>query len=89
MIGPVRIFEGALIDRDGCKTDARYIVWISYPSTIWFAADVIWYPEIASALSPRILANLSFECSLDGRVVPGKLEHATAIGMALTSVLGI
>lgn len=69
VVGPVWIFDGALIDRDSCKVDARYIVWMPYP---WFTAGTIWYPEIAKALSLRILANRSFECLLDRRVVPGK-----------------
>jgi hypothetical protein len=56
-------------------------------STVRFAADMIWYPEIAGALSPHILADLFFDCLLDGRVIPGKSEHASSIGMALASVL--
>jgi hypothetical protein len=64
--GPPRIFEGPLIDRDGCKADAHDIIWMPYPSTIWFTADTIWHPEIARTLSPRILADLSFERLPDG-----------------------
>ena len=44
----------------------RYIVWLLYPSTIWFAPDTICYSKIARAPSPRTLANLSFECLLAG-----------------------
>ena len=58
-------------------------------STVRFAADTIWYPEIARALSPHILADLFFDCLLDGRVIPSRSEHASSIGMALASVLSI
>ena len=92
---PVRIFEGVHIDWDSCKADARCIAWMLSSttdsdvihSTVQFAADMIWYPEIAAALSPHILAGLFFECFLDGRVIPDRLEHASSIGMALASVL--
>ena len=94
---PVRIFEDIRIDWDGCKADTRCIAWILYSTTdsdvmysaVRFATDTIWYPEIAGALSPHVLADLFFECLLDGRAIPHKLEHASAIGMALTSVLNI
>ena len=49
--------------------------------------DTVWYPEIADTLSPHVLKDLFFECSLNGRVFPGRLEHASVIGMALASVL--
>ena len=94
---PARIFEDIRIDWDGCKVDARCIAWVLYSttdsdviySTVRFAADTIWYPEIARAISPHILANLFFDCLLDGQVIQDKLEHATSIGMALASVLSI
>ena len=92
-----RIFEEIRIDWDGCKADTRCIAWVLYSttdsdviySTVRFATDTIWYPEIARAISPRILANLFFDCLLDGQVIPDKSEHATSIGMALVSVLSI
>lgn len=49
---------------------------------------MIWYPEIAGALSPHVLAVLFFDCLPDGHVIPGEPEHATSIGMAVESVLG-
>ena len=92
---PARIFEDASIDWEVCKAEVRCISWVLSSttdtdviySTVRFAADMIWYPEIAGALSPRILTDLFLDCLLDGRVVPGKLEHASSIGMALASVL--
>ena len=94
---PDRVFEEIRIDWDGCKTDTRCIAWVLYSttdidviySTVRFAADTIWYPEVARAISPHILANLFFDCLLDGQVIPEKAEHATSIGMALVSVLSI
>ena len=92
-----RIFEEIQIELDGCRTDTRCIAWVLYSttdsdviySTVRFATDTIWYPEIARAISPHILANLFFDCLLDGHVIPDKSEHATSIGMALVSVLSI
>jgi len=92
---PVRIFEGIHTDWDSCKADTRCIAWMLSSttdsdvihSTVQFAADIIWYPELAAALSTRVLAGLFFECFLDGRVIPDRLEHASSIGMALASVL--
>ena len=92
---PVRIFEGIHIDWDSCKADTRCIAWMLSSttdsdvihSTVQFAADMVWYPELAAALSPHVLAGLFFECLLDGRVIPDRLEHAASIGMALASVL--
>ena len=92
---PTRIFEDVSINWELCKADARCISWVLHSttdtdvifSTVRFAADTILYPEIVEALSPCILADLFFDCMLDGQVVPGKSEHASSIGMALASVL--
>jgi hypothetical protein len=94
---PTRIFEDVSIDWDVCKADARCISWVLgfttdtdvIFSTVRFAADMIWYPEIAGALSPHILADLLSDCILDKQVIPSKSEHASSIGMALASVLSI
>jgi len=88
-------FKGISIDWEVCKADARCISWILDSttdtdvifSTVRFAADTIWYPEIAGAVSPHVLADLFFDCLLDGCPMPGKSEHAGSIGMALASVL--
>jgi len=94
-LSPDRIFEDVPVDWDAYKADICCISWVLSSttdaevihSTVRFAADVICYPEAVGALSPHVLANLFFDCMLDGRVVPGKSEHATLIGMALASVL--
>ena len=94
---PNRIFEDISINWEVCKADTRCISWMLESttdpdvilSTVRFTADMIWYPEIAGALSPHILADLFFDCLSDGRVIPGKLEHAGSIGMALATVLSI
>jgi len=94
---PTRIFENILIDWEDTKADACCISWMldstTDPdvilSTVRFVADTIWYPEIAGAVSPQVLADLFFDCLLDGQVIPGKEEHAISTGMALASVLSI
>jgi len=94
---PTRVFEDISADWEACKADVRCISWILDSttdtdvifSTVRFAVDTIWYPEIAGALSPHILADLFFDCLLDGWVIPGKEDHASSIGMALASVLSI
>jgi len=94
---PARIFGDISIDWEVCTADARCISWMLHSvtdpdvifSTVRFVADKIWYTEIAGALSPNILADLFFDCLLDGRVIPGKEGHAISIGMALASVLSI
>ena len=94
---PTRIFGDASLDLESCKADTRCIAWVLYSttdsdmifSTVRFAADIIWYPEIAGALSPHILVDLFSECLVDRRVVVGRAEQAGSIGMALALVLGI
>ena len=94
---PTQTFENILVDWEIYKADARCISWVldstTDPdvilSTVRFAADMIWYPEIAGALSPHILAGLLFDCLSDGRVIPGNMERASSIGMALATVLSV
>jgi len=94
---PTRVFEDISINWEVCRVDARCIFWVLesttdpdvISSTVRFAADMIWYPEIAGALSPHILADLFFDCLSDGWVIRGKSEHAGSIGMALASVLTV
>ena len=95
MAPPTWDFEGISVDWEVCKADVHCISWILDSttdtdvifSTVRFAADTIWYPEIAGAMSLHVLADLFFGCLLGGRVIPGKSEHAGSIGMALASVL--
>jgi len=92
---PTQIFGDISIDWEVCRSDVRCVSWVLDSttdtdvifSTVRFAADMIWYPEIARALAPHILADHFLDCLLDGRVIPGKSEHASSIGMALASVL--
>ena len=93
---PARIFEDVPVNWDVYEADIRCISWVLSSttdadviySTVRFAGDMIWYPEFVGAMSPQILAELFFDCLLDGQVVPGKSEHASSIGMALAAVLG-
>ena len=97
VVAPARIFEDVPVNWEVCKGDSRCIWWaFDYSTdvdviftTARFAADMTWYPEIAGAVSPHVLADLFFDCFSNGQVIPGKSEHATAIGMALASVLSI
>jgi len=92
---PARIFDDVPINWDVYKADIRCISWILSSttdadviySTVRFAADTIWYPTVVGAMSLRVLVNLFFDFPLDGRVVPGKLERTSSIGMALVSIL--
>ena len=94
---PTRVFEDISTNWVVHKADSRCIFWVLDSttdidvifSTVRFAADTIWYPEIAGALSPHTLADLFFDCFLDGRIIPGKSEHAISMGMALASVLSV
>jgi len=94
---PGRFFNEISTSWEPSKADARCISWMLHSttdadvifSTVRFAADTIWYPEIAQVLSPHILADLFFDYLLDGRVAAGKSEHVSAVGMALASVLSI
>jgi hypothetical protein len=94
---PTRIFEGTSLDWENDKVDIRCIAWVLYSasdsdsifSTVRFAADFVRYPEIADIFSPDILTDLFFKCLLDRRVVPGRAEQASFIGMTLASILSI
>ena len=94
---PARIFKDVVVDWEECKVDVRCISWVLKSitdmdvilSTVRFAVDMIWYPEIAGALSSHTLTNLFFDYLLDGKIIPGKSEHATSIGMALALVLSV
>ena len=92
---PKRIFNDTHIDWMTHGLDARCVAWVLYSTTdhdviqssVRFAADIIWYPEIAGALSPHVLTEMFFGCFVDKQVRPGKVEQAGAIAMALASVL--
>jgi len=94
---PVRIFPETSLDWESLKADLRCVAWVLHSttdsdmtfSTVRFAADLTWYPEIADTLSPHALTDLFFECLMDRRVVPGRAEQASLIGMTLASTLSI
>ena len=54
-----------------------------------FAVDTVLYPEIMGVLSPDTLAGHFLDCLSDWQGIPGRLEHASVIGMVLASVLSI
>jgi len=92
---PTRIFDDSHIDWVTHGADARCVAWVLYSTTdhdvilssVHFSADIIWYPTIAGALSPFVLAELFFGCFMDKQVLPGRVEQASAVAMALASVL--
>jgi len=96
-VGEHWYFGNVSIDWESSMADACCISWMLDFTTdsdvifygAQFAADAIWHPKIASALSPHVLAKLFIECLSYGRIIPGRLEQASAIGMALASVLSI
>ena len=93
--GPTRIFNDVHIDWMTHRADARCIAWVLHSTTdhdvilssVRFAADIIWYPAIAGVISPYSLTELFFGCLMDKQVRPGKVEQASAVAMALASVL--
>jgi len=97
MVPPTQIFKDVTLDWDICKADTQCISWVLHSttdtdvifSTVRFAVDMIWHPEVAGVLSPHILQGLFFDCLVDGQVAHGKSEYASAVGMALASVLSI
>lgn len=94
---PARVFENTPLDWASFQADTRCVAWVLGSSTdndmifstVRFAADLIWYPEFPGTRSPHILTDLLFECLLERRVVPGKAEQASLIGMTLASALSI
>ena len=94
---PTWNFGETSVDLEACKGDVCCISWMLDSATdsdvvfytARFATDTTLYPEIAHVLSPRVLAEHFLECLSDGRVVPGKLDQASMVGMALASVLSI
>ena len=68
-----RAFEDIPIDLEVCEADVRCIFWVLNSttetdvilSTVRFAADTIWYPEVARALTFS-QTYFSIVCWMDG-----------------------
>jgi len=94
---PDPIFLDTSLDLESLGVDLRCVAWVLYSttdddvifSTARFAADQTLYPEIAGILSSHVLTDLFFECLLDRRVVPGRAEQASLVGMTLASTLSV
>ena len=94
---PIPIFLDTSLDLESLGSDLRCVAWVLYSttdddvifSTVKFAADQTLYPEIAGILSSHVLTDLFFECLLDRRVVLGRAEQASLVGMTLASTLSI
>ena len=94
---PSPLFDAKLVKWDQHRDDSECVLWVMDASTdadvlfftFRFAAEIIWYPEIAKSLCPHRVAGFFFDCFLDGNVIPGMEERACYIASTLASVLNI
>ena len=97
VVGPIQIFDDAVVNWIDNETDACCVAWVLRFITdkdvilfaVRFAADIVLYPTIAKTLPPYLLAHLLFECIIEEEIVPGRMDQACSAGMALASVLSI
>jgi hypothetical protein len=96
-ITPTPLFGGKFVDWGQHREDSNCVLWTLEASAdadvLLFAfrcaADIVWYPEIATPLCSRRLSGLLFDCFLDGEVVTGMEERASHIARILASILNI
>ena len=94
---PAPLFDDSLVDWSQHREDSKCVLWTMDASAdadvlsfaFRFAADIVWYPDIAATACPSRLAGLFFECFIDGQVIPGTEERACYIARILTSILNI
>ena len=92
---PSPLFDAKLVKWDQHRDDSECVLWVMDASTdadvlfftFRFAAEIVWYPEIAKSLCPHRVAGFFFDCFLDGNIIPGMEERACYIGSALASIL--
>ena len=97
IIVPAPLFGDKLVNWQQHKEDSKCVLWTMDTSAdadvLLFAfrcaADIVWYPEIATLLCSRRVAALFFDCFLDGAVIPGAEERASYLARILTSILNI
>lgn len=97
IVVPTPLFDDKLINWDQHREDSKCVLWTMDTSAdadvllfaFRFAADIVWYPTIATLLCSRRVAGLFFDCFLDGTVIPGAEERASYIARILTSILNI
>lgn len=94
---PAPLFDGELADWFQHQEDSKCVLWTIDTSAdadvllfaFRFAADIVWYPGIATSVCPLRLARTFFDCFLDGKVIPGAEERACHISRILASILNI
>ena len=94
---PNPLFDAKLVKWDQHRNDSGCVLWIMEASsnadvllfTFRFAAEIVWYPQIARSLCPHRVADFFFDCFLDGNIIPGMEERACYIASTLTSILNI
>jgi hypothetical protein len=94
---PTPLFDTTLVNWYQHREDSKCVLWTMDASAdadvlsfaFRFAADIVWYPGIATSASPFRLASLFLECFVDGEVVPGAEERAGHIARILASILNI
>ena len=96
-VNPAPLFGGKSIDWFQHQEDSKCVVWTMDVSgdpdvllcSVRFAADIMWYPEIATSISLSGLSGIFHNCFLDGKIIPGAEERACYIARTLASVLNI
>lgn len=94
---PAPLFDDTLVDWFQHREDSKCVLWTMNASAdadvlsfaFRFAADIVWYPAIATSASPSRLKGLFLECFIDGEVIPGVEERAGHIARILASILNI
>ena len=94
---PSPLFDSKLVKWDQHRDDSECVLWVMEASadadvllfTFRFAAEIVWYPEIAKSLCPHRVAGFFFDCFLDGNIIPGMEERACYIAFTLASTLNI
>ena len=96
-VAPTPLFDSELVNWSQHQEDSKCVLWIMDTSAdadmllfaFRFAADIVWYPETATSLCPSRIADLFFDCFLDGAVIPGAEERMNRIARILASILNI
>ena len=94
---PSPLFDSKLVKWDQHRDDSECVLWVMEASadadvllfTFRFAAEIVWYPEIAKSLCPHRTAGFFFDCFLDGNIIPGMEERACYTAFTLASALNI
>ena len=94
---PSPLFDAKLVKWDQHRDDSECVLWVMDASTdadvlfftFRFAAEIVWYPEIAKSLCPHRVAGLFFDCFLDGNIIPGMEQRACYTASTLASALNI